>query len=124
MDDGTIAPTAAGGSMPFAPEITLPVLVAMREKEGDALFGQYGFVDAYNRTFPTNVQPREGRVVPGRGWYDVDYLGLDQGPILAMMENWRTGLVWRYMRRSPYIVRGLKRAGFDGGWLDQAPGLK
>jgi len=124
VDDGTIAPTAAGGSMPFAPEITLPVLVTMREKEGDALFGQYGFLDAYNRSFPTNVTPREGRVVPGRGWYDVDYLGIDQGPILAMMENWRTGLVWRYMRRSPYIVRGLKRAGFDGGWLDQAPGPK
>jgi hypothetical protein len=124
VDDGTLVPTAAGGSMPFAPEITLPVLVAMREKEGNALFGQYGFLDAYNLTFPTNVKPREGRVVPGRGWYDVDYLGIDQGPILAMMENWRSGLVWRYMRRNPYIVRGLKRAGFDGGWLDQAPGAK
>ncbi len=121
VDDGTIVPTAAGGSMPFAPEITLPVLVAMREEEGDALFSQYGFLDAYNLTYPTNVAPREGRVVPGRGWYDDDYLGIDQGPILAMMENWRTGLVWRYMRRNPYIVRGLKRAGFAGGWLDQAP---
>jgi hypothetical protein len=121
VDDGTIVPTAAGGSMPFAPEITLPVLVAMREREGDALFSRYGFLDAYNLTFPTSVRPHEGRVVPGRGWYDDDYLGIDQGPILAMMENWRTGLVWRYMRRNPYIVRGLKRAGFGGGWLDQAP---
>jgi hypothetical protein len=124
VDDGTLVPTAAGGSMPFAPEIALPVLVAMREKEGDALFSRYGFLDAYNLTFPPNVRPREGRVIPGRGWYDVDYLGIDQGPILAMMENWRTGLVWRYMRRNPYIVRGLKRAGFAGGWLDQAPDAK
>jgi hypothetical protein len=52
------------------------------------------------------------------GWFDTDQLGIDQGPILAMAENLRTGLVWRYMRRNPHVVRGLKRAGFRGGWLD------
>lgn len=120
VDDGTLVPSAAGGSLPFAPEITVPVLVAMREEQGDALFGRYGFLDAYNLTFPADAIPKEGRVVPGHGWFDDDYLGIDQGPILAMAENWRSGLVWRYMRRNPYIVRGLKRAGFSGGWLDQA----
>jgi hypothetical protein len=122
-DDGTIAPTAAGGSLPFAPEIGLPTLVAMREKHGDALFGQYGFLDAYNETFPGNRTPRTGRTIPGRGWYDTDYLGIDQGPILIMAENYRTGLVWQYMRKHPAIIRGLRRAGFTGGWLDQAPAV-
>jgi hypothetical protein len=60
-------------------------------------------------------------VVPGVGWFDTDYLGIDQGPILAMIENYRSDLVWKTMRKSPYIVRGLRRAGFRGGWLDQAP---
>jgi hypothetical protein len=120
-DDGTIAPTAAGGSLPFAPEITVPVLVAMREKHGDALFGQYGFFDAFNETFPGDRPPGMGRTIPGRGWYDTDYLGIDQGPILIMAENYRTGLVWNYMRKHPAIIRGLRRAGFTGGWLDQAP---
>jgi hypothetical protein len=118
LDDGTIAPTAAGGSLPFAPEITIPVLVAMRERHGEPLFGEYGFLDAFNQTYPSEQSPRKGRTIAGRGWYDCDYLGIDQGPILIMAENYRTGLVWRYMRRSPYIIRGLKRAGFTGGWLE------
>jgi hypothetical protein len=121
-DDGTIAPTAAGGSIPFAPEITIPALIAMRERHGDPLFGKYGFLDAFNQTYPADRRPQKGRSVPGRGWYDDDYLGIDQGPILIMAENYRSGLVWRYTRRSPYIIRGLKRAGFTGGWLDRAGG--
>jgi hypothetical protein len=120
-DDGTIAPTAAGGSLPFAPEITLPVLIAMREEHGDALFGQYGFLDAFNETFPGDREPGTGQTISGRGWYDTDYLGIDQGTILIMAENYRTGLVWRYMRKHPAIIRGLRRAGFTGGWLEQAP---
>lgn len=61
--------------------------------------------------------PRRGRVVPGKGWFDDSQLGIDQGPIVAMIENHRTGLVWETMRRSPDVVRGLCRAGFTGGWL-------
>jgi hypothetical protein len=45
------------------------------------------------------------------------YYGLDQGPIIMMIENYRTGLIWRLMRRSPFIIDGLRRAGFQGGWL-------
>ena len=64
---------------------------------------------------------QRGRVVPGMGWIDYDYLGIDQGPLLLMTENYRTGLIWRYMRRHPAIILGLRRAGFSGGWLDEAP---
>lgn len=118
-DDGTITPTAAGGSLPFAPEIVLPALLHMRERYGEWLFGQYGFLDAFNPTFRFDVPVTHGRVIPGEGWFDTDYLGIDQGPILAMLANYRNDFVWRYMRRSPYIVRGLQRAGFAGGWLAQ-----
>ncbi|HEU5185897.1 MAG TPA: glucoamylase family protein [Gemmatimonadaceae bacterium] len=118
LDDGTLVPTAAGGSVPFAPEITVPALKAMRRTFGDALFSTYGFLDAFNPTLRLTTLPlRHGRVDPALGWFDGDYLGIDQGPILLMIENWRSDLVWRLMRRSPYIKAGLCRAGFSGGWL-------
>jgi hypothetical protein len=118
-DDGTVAPTAAGGSIAFAPEVVVPTLLAMRRRYGDDLFGRYGFVDAFNPTLRApSPRLQHGRVVPGKGWFDVDYLGIDQGPILVMLENQRSELVWRLMRRNPYVVRGLCRAGFTGGWLD------
>ncbi len=120
-DDGTIAPTAAAGSIPFAPEVVIPALLGMRERYGQWLFGQYGFLDAFNPSFQFPVTVSQGRIVSGQGWFDTDYLGIDQGPILAMLANYRSDLVWKYMRKSPYIIRGLRRAGFSGGWLDQAP---
>jgi hypothetical protein len=121
-DDGTIAPTAAAGSLPFAPEIVGPALVAMRERYGEGLFGQYGFFDAFNPTWQwTDVPLHHGRIVSGKGWFDTDYLGIDQGPILAMIANYQSDLVWKFMRKSPYVIQGLRRAGFRGGWLDQAP---
>ena len=120
-DDGTIAPTAAAGSLPFAPEIVGPALVAMRERYGEGLFGRYGFLDAFNPTWSwTDLPAQQGRVIPGKGWFDTDYLGIDQGPILAMIANHRSELVWKYLRKSAPIVTGLKRAGFTGGWLDPA----
>jgi hypothetical protein len=121
-DDGTMAPTAAGGSVPFAPEIAIPALIAMRETYGSHLFSTYGFRDAFNPTFTASVPVERGSVDPRLGWFDVDYLGIDQGPIIAMVENYRTGLVWRVMRTNPHIVQGLRRAGFAGGWLDGAKG--
>lgn len=121
-DDGTLAPTAVAGSIPFAPEIAIPALYTMRRRYGDDLFGQYGFFDSFNPTWAwSSPVPAAGRVVEGKGWFDTDYLGLDQGPILLMIENYHTGLIWKYMRQSPYIRQGLTRAGFTGGWLDQTP---
>jgi len=117
-DDGTIVPTAAGGSVPFAPEVAIPALEAMRTRYGDDIFTRYGFVDAFNPTL-REPGPRvtQGRLVPGKLWADTDHLGIDQGPIIAMIENWRSDFVWRLMRKDPYVVTGLCRAGFTGGWL-------
>lgn len=118
FDDGTVAPTAAAGSIPFAPDLCIGTLAAMRQDHGAHLYGDYGFRDALNPSFTdSGVQTPQGRVVPGRGWYDSDWLGIDQGPILAMIENHRSGLIWRLMCGNPHIRRGLERAGFAGGWL-------
>ena len=119
-DDGTLAPAAAAGSLPFTPELSVRALRTMALRGGDDLFGPYGFRDAFNPTFTFSAALKHGRVVPGKGWFDTDALGIDQGPILAMIENQRSGLVWRTMRKNPAIVRGLVRAGFTGGWLQGA----
>ncbi len=110
VDDGTIAPTAAGGSVPFAPEVCLAALENMWNTYYPDLVGQYGFKDAFNPTFTF-------RGNGSQGWFDIDYLGIDQGPILIQMQNHETELIWNVMKRNPHIVRGLKRAGFKGGWL-------
>jgi len=120
-DDGTIAPAAALGSIAFAPEICAPAALAMKRRHGETILGQYGFLDAFNPSFDFDDQPpKTGRRIPGVGWVGPDYLGIDQGPTLAMLENWRSGLIWKVMRTNPHIVRGLKRAGFTGGWLESA----
>ena len=106
--------------MPFAPEVTIPTLLAMRRQYGDDLFQRYGFLDAFNPTLRSSAGvPRlqHGRIVEGKAWFDGDYLGIDQGPILAMIENQRTDMIWRLMRKNPHMRRGLCRAGFTGGWL-------
>ncbi|WP_010215203.1 glucoamylase family protein [Sphingomonas sp. PAMC 26621] len=117
-DDGTIAPTAALGSIAFAPEIVLPAADALHTRYGSAIYQRYGFIDSFNPTL-TVARPEihQGRVEPGIGWIDRDYIGIDQGPIVAMIENRRTGLIWRTMHKNPHLRRGLKRAGFSGGWL-------
>ncbi|MBL9174678.1 MAG: hypothetical protein JNL10_14165 [Verrucomicrobiales bacterium] len=96
-DDGTLAPTAVGGSLPFAPEVCLPTLRALERKYRDRLWGRYGFRDSFNRD---------------QDWWASDTLGIDQGPILLMAENHRTGSVWKRLRRSGVLQRGLRRAGF------------
>ena len=97
FDDGTLTPTAAGGSVPFVPEICIATLKNMYDKYGSqGLWGKYGFKDAFNLTL---------------NWYDKDYLGLDEGPILIMIENYRTGLIWKYAMKDPIIQKGLSRLG-------------
>lgn len=118
LDDGTLAPTAAAGSIAFAPEIAIPAIEAMHERYGKDIYGEYGFLDAFNPSFTfADADLKHGRVTPS-GWVDGDYLGIDQGPIVLMIENHRSGFVWDVMRRNPHIRRGLARAGFSGGWLD------
>jgi hypothetical protein len=119
-DDGTVTPTAAAGSIAFVPEVVIPTLMAMRDDYGPQLFGRYGFLDAVNPTLRVPAKVPYGVIDTTLAWFDTDYLGIDQGPIVAMIENYRSGLVWRTMRRNPHIVRGLKRAGFTGGWLSAA----
>jgi len=119
-DDGTIAPTAAAASIAFAPEIVIPAIEEMRRRYGEQIYGRYGFYDAFNPSFDYDVPLKHGRRIAGFGWVASDYLGIDQGPIVAMIENYRSDLVWRVMRRNPHLRRGLLRAGFTGGWLDTA----
>jgi hypothetical protein len=122
VDDGTIAPTAAVASIAFAPEIAIPAIRAFRARFGEHLYQKYGFLDAVNPSFTyTDVPLRHGRVIEGIGWVADDYLGIDQGAIVAMIENYRSGLIWSVMRTNPHIRRGLLRAGFSGGWLDEPP---
>jgi hypothetical protein len=118
QDDGTVSPSAVGGSIAFAPELVVPTLLSLRERFGENIFSTYGFLDALNPTFTLAVPVQHGRVDSAAGWFDTDYLGIDQGPILAMVENYRSELVWRTMRKNPHVIRGLRAAGFTGGWLD------
>ncbi len=117
LDDGTIAPTAALGSLPFAPEIVIPCAETLLKQPG--LFDRYGFRDSFNPSFTyANAPIQTGTVDPKHGWVGRDYLGIDQGPILLQAANYRDDFVWRHMRRVPAIREGLKRAGFTGGWLN------
>jgi hypothetical protein len=118
LDDGTITPMAAVASMPFAPELVEPAARALYDRYGGAIYGQYGFLDSFNPSFTSlDVPLQRGRVTDRAGWVDSDYLGIDQGPIVAMIENHRSGLVWEHMRGEPAVKAGLQRAGFTGGWL-------
>ncbi len=119
-DDGTLAPTAAASSIVFTPDISIAAIEEMQRRYGSLLYREYGFADAFNPTFTTGTS-NYGTVDPRLGWFDVDSLGIDQGPIIVMIENYRSGLVWERMKRNPHVVRGLRRAGFQGGWLERAP---
>jgi hypothetical protein len=108
-DDGTIAPWSVVASLPFAPEI---VLLALRHFDDLKLrvANPYGYKATFNRTFPRKSDHASYWVSP---WH----YGLNQGPIVLMIENFRSGLLWRLMRQCPYLVSGLRRAGYTGGWL-------
>jgi hypothetical protein len=110
-DDGTLAPWAVAASLPFAPEIVLPALLHC-ERAYPQMENEYGLVCSFNPTFP---------VASKHGWISRDHFALDQGPVILMIENYRSGLIWRLLRRNPYIVAGLRRAGFSGGWLAATP---
>ena len=109
-DDGTIAPWVVVAALPFAPEIVLPTLRNLAGLKLDDRHRRYGFKPSFNQTFAVDDSPT--------GWWVTPYyFGIDQGPVALMIENYRSGLVWDIMRRCPYIVAGLRRAGFMGGWM-------
>ena len=108
-DDGTIAPWAAVASLPFAPEIVLTAIGYFTDTYPD-MTSKYGLKCSFNPTFAGGNQSNHG-------WVSQGYYGLDQGPIVLMIENYRTGFFWQLMRQCPYIAAGLQRAGFTGGWL-------
>ena len=108
-DDGSIAPWAVAASLPFAPEIVQPALThfeALKLRENNA----YGFKATFNAT----MADRSG---PSRLWISPFHFAINQGPILLMLENYRTNLIWNLLRQCSYVVAGLRRAGFFGGWL-------
>jgi hypothetical protein len=108
-DDGTVAPWSVVASLPFAPEIVLPTLaeLARHQRAGDHA---YGFKSTFNPTFPDPAGARNGWVSP---WH----FGLNEGPIVVMIENHQSGMVWQLLRNCPYVAAGLRAAGFTGGWL-------
>jgi hypothetical protein len=94
--DGTVVPSAAGGSLMFTPELSVAALRTMREKYGQKVYGKYGFIDAFN---------------PNTGWVDSDVIGINAGMILLSAENARTGNVWSWFMRNPEIPRAMRLAG-------------
>lgn len=109
-DDGTISPWAVVASVPFEPKIVLKTLRHAIKMLDPAKKNKYGFDASFNPTFPNDKSHSKGWVYP---WY----LGLNQGPIILMIENYLTGLIWNTMKKCPHIINGLKSASFRGGWL-------
>lgn len=96
-DNGTITPTAALSSLPYTPEYSMNALRYFYFEEGEKLWGPYGFYDAFN---------------PSKNWYADSYLAIDQGPIVGMIQNYRTGLLWRNFMLNAEIQTGLEKIGF------------
>ncbi|KAA3442059.1 hypothetical protein C7I87_32655 [Mesorhizobium sp. SARCC-RB16n] len=109
-DDGTLSPWAVAASLPFAPEIVVPALRNFHNIKLH-LDNPYGFKASFNPTLASdNGDPA--------GWVAPDHLGLNQGPIVLMVENHRSDFLWRLMRGCRHVVRGLRGADFRGGWLE------
>lgn len=108
-DDGTLSPWVVISSLPFAPEIVLPG-IQYYQATYPQLMGKYGFMCSLNPTF------RDGEKYPD-GWFSNNFYGLNEGPIILMIENFRSELIWKLSQRCTPIVAGLRRAGFSGGWL-------
>ena len=103
-DVGVIAPTAALASMPYTPEYSMQAMRhwSANRRMKDKLWGMYGFYDAFSET---------------DNWYPKKYLAIDQGPIVVMMENYRSGLLWKLFMSCPEVKTGLKKLGFQSPWI-------
>jgi hypothetical protein len=114
-DDGTLAPWAIVASLPFAPEIVRPAIAFCIHQAKLKAANAYGFKAAFNPTHPGSPDNNFG------WWISPWHFGLNEGPIVLMIENERSSLLWRLMRSCPHIRSGLQRAGFEGGWLTEFP---
>jgi hypothetical protein len=101
-DEGTIAPTAALSAFPYTPEFSMPALRYFYFQLGSRIWGDYGFTDAFNES---------------RNWYASSYLAIDEGPIVVMIENYRSGLLWKLFMSCAEVQRGLLKLGFESPWL-------
>jgi hypothetical protein len=101
-DFGTITPSAALSSFPYTPEYSMKALKHFYYDLGEKIWGNYGFVDAFNET---------------KNWYAESYLAIDEGPIVVMIENYRSGLLWKLFMSSPEIQSGLIKLGYGSPWL-------
>jgi len=108
-DDGTLSPWVAIASLPFAPEIVIPTVEHFNSAYPQ-LQGKYGLTCSLNPTFQDGSKSEQG-------WVSEFYYGINVGPNVIMIENFRSELIWRLMQQCPYVVDGLRRAGFRGGWL-------
>ncbi|HQD10708.1 MAG TPA: glucoamylase family protein, partial [Flavihumibacter sp.] len=96
-DHGTITPTAALSAFPYTPEYSMQALRHFYDDLGDKIWTEYGFADAFNES---------------QNWYADSHLAIDQGPIIVMIENYRSGLLWKLFMQNPDVQRGLQRLGF------------
>ncbi|HEY8399586.1 MAG TPA: glucoamylase family protein [Flavihumibacter sp.] len=101
-DFGTITPTAALSAFPYTPEFSMQALRHFYEKLGDKIWSEYGFVDAFNET---------------QNWFADSHLAIDQGPIIVMIENYRSSLIWNLFMSCPEVQRGLRKLGFQSPHL-------
>ncbi|THD02851.1 beta-glucosidase [Panacagrimonas perspica] len=105
-DNGTISPTAAISSMPYAPHEAMQAMRGFLSRHGTKVWREFGFVDAFSEK---------------RGWFADTFLAIDQGPIVVMIENHRSGLLWNLFMRVPEVREGLRRLGFSSPHLDGSP---
>jgi hypothetical protein len=101
-DWGTISPTAALAAFPYSPGYSMKALRHFYDDLGDRIWGRYGFTDAFNET---------------QNWWAASYLAIDEGPIVAMIENYRSGLLWRLFMSCPEVHKGLQKLGFQSPWI-------
>ena len=111
-DDGTISPWAVVSSLPFLPEVVLLTIRHAIERRDYERRHNYGFDASYNPTFPD----KHGEFGT---WISEWQFGLNQGPVILMIENYKSGLIWDIIKKCPPVINGLRRAGFSGGWLDK-----
>lgn len=101
-DLGVISPTAALSAFPYTPQFSMKALRHFYDGLGDKLWGEYGFVDGFSES---------------KNWYAKSYLAIDEGPIVVMIENYRTGLLWKLFMSCPEVQNGLKKLNFQSPWL-------